>query len=217
MHDGTPFTRDSLPAGEWDWLERNWIERRILAGEVLCQANATAGWLLLLIDAVTARIACGNGGALFEIGLDGPDSIAFAFAASSGGISPWQVQARRAGKVFAIPCGRLGIMEKEAPLFLSRCRQTAYAEVRQLAEQHAQCRRRSVRSLLAERLDDYFTTYGEPAIRITHLMLARRLDLRRATVTLALQELEGAHAIRSLRGSVQLKDREVLRAVARGS
>lgn len=44
-------------------------------------------------------------------------------------------------------------------------------------------------------------------VALTHEFLAMMLGVRRSGVTLALQELEGRHAIRSLRGHVVVRDR----------
>ncbi len=53
-------------------------------------------------------------------------------------------------------------------------------------------------------------------IEVTHQDLAEWYHLRRATVTVALQDLEGLRAIRSTRGRIELRDAEALARAAAG-
>jgi len=55
---------------------------------------------------------------------------------------------------------------------------------------------------------------GQPEISVTHEELARLLGVRRPTMTLELQALEGARAIWSRRRSVLVRDRAVLADLA---
>jgi hypothetical protein len=168
-----------------------------------------------------ARVAHDDQGHSFEIAVDGPGSIACGWLVCADHLtpwlSPWRTEVRRAGAAKALLRRDVELLDRFAPVFLAKCRAVVHAEVRELATRFALSRRQTARSLLADRLDGYFTAFGENAIVITHSTLARRLNLRRATVTLALQELEGAHAIRSYRARIELKDREQLRALARES
>ena len=206
--------RESLPEGEWDWLESRFHQERLLTDHVLCDTDCTSEALWLLDDAVTARIALDEHGNSFEIAVDGPGSLACGWLLSGDKLSPWRVQVRRGGQARKLQRRHVELLDKFAPAFHARCRAVIHAEVLELAAQFALSRRRTARSLLADRLDGYFTAFGENAIAVTHSTLARRFNLRRATVTLALQELEGARAIRSFRARIELKDRERLRALA---
>lgn len=208
------YRQASLPEAEWSWLEARW-EREVVAGErILCDTECPNEVLWLLEDAVTARIARDSHGHSFEIGVDGPGSLTCAWVLSGDTVSPWRVQVRRGGIARKLQHHYVEVLSKFAPVFHARCRAAVHAEVLELAVQFALSRRRTARSLLADRLDRYFTAFGENSIPITHTTLAQRLNLRRATVTLALQELEGLQAIRSHRARIELKDRETLRALA---
>lgn len=208
------FTQSSLPTAEWAWLEGHWQPERLSADQILCDTDCSSEALWLLDDAVTARVARDDQGHLVEIAVDGPGSVACGWSVSGDQLSPWRVQVRRSGMARRLRGPAMEQLPRMAPVFHARCRAVIHAEVLELAEQFALARRRTARSLLAERLSGYFTAFGETAITITHNVLAQRLNLRRATVTLALQELEGARAIRSHRARIELKDRERLIAMA---
>lgn len=208
------FARESLPPQEWAWLEAHWKPEQLVAERVLCDTDCTCDTMWLLDDAVTARVARDDGGHSFEIGVDGPGRLGCAWVAGGDRLSPWRVEVRRTGMARALARRDVELLASAAPVFHARCRAAVHAEVLELAAQFALSRRRTARSLLAERLAGYFTAFGETAVAITHSTLARRLNLRRATVTLALQELEGARAIRSYRGRIELKDRDQLLALA---
>lgn len=203
-----------LPADEWAWLEAHWQLEVLTTNRILCDTDAPSEALWLLDEAVTARVVRDSRDHMVEIAVDGPGSIACAWLLSGGQLSPWRVIVRRGGTARALSQRDLEVLPKAAPVFLARCHAVIHAEVLDLAAQFALARHRTARSLLADRLDGYFTAFGETAISITHNALAQRLNLRRATVTLALQELEGARAIRSHRARIELKDRDQLIAIA---
>ena len=206
--------REGLPVSEWAWLESRWKTEHLAADRVLCDTDCTSEALWLLDDAVTARVARDANGHSFEIGVDGPGSIACGWLLSGDKRSPWRVEVRRAGTARVLLRSDVELLQRSAPVFHARCRAAIHGEVLELAAQFALSRRRTARSLLADRLNGYFTAFGENSIAITHNTLARRLNLRRATVTLALQELEGARAIRSYRARIELKDRARLAELA---
>jgi hypothetical protein len=52
---------------------------------------------------------------------------------------------------------------------------------------------------------------------LVHDFIAMMLAVRRSGVTTAIHVLEGHHAIKATRGSIKLRDREVLEELARGS
>lgn len=211
---GLDFGQANLPEAEWSWLERRWEREVIAAEQILCDTDCPNDVLWLLEDAVTARIALDRHGHSFEIGVDGPGSLACAWLLSGDNLSPWRVQVRRGGTARKLQRHHVEVLGQFAPVFHARCRAAVHAEVLELAVQFALSRRRTARSLLADRLDRYFTAFGENSLPITHTTLAQRLNLRRATVTLALQELEGLQAIRSHRARIELKDRDRLQALA---
>lgn len=209
------FSVADLPGEERSWLEKHW-EPEVLAPErILCDTDCSCEELWLLEDAVTARIARDAEGNSFEIAVDGTGSLACSWLLSGDPLSPWRVQVRRGGVARKLGRSNVEALSTAAPVFFAHCRAVVHAEVLELAAQFALSRRRTARSLLADRLDRYFAAFGENSIAITHSILACRLNLRRATVTLALQELEGARAIRSYRARIELKDREKLQALAR--
>lgn len=209
------FRPGNLPGEEWGWLEARWERHQLITDRVLCDINCSSDALWLLEDAVVARVARDDEGHAFEIAVDGPGQIACSWLLSGDRLSPWRTEVRRGGMARSLARGDVELMERFTPVFHARCQAVVHAEVLQLATQFALSRRQTARSLLADRLAGYFSAFGENSIAITHSTLARRLNLRRATVTLALQELEGARAIRSYRARIELKDRERLLELAR--
>ncbi|MFM6949796.1 MAG: Crp/Fnr family transcriptional regulator [Novosphingobium sp.] len=203
-----------LPGNEVSWLEAHWTREQLSPDRILCDTDCASETLWLLDDAVTARIAHDGSGHSFEIAVDGPGSLACGWLLSGDRLSPWRVQVRRGGTARRLKRSHIEALARFTPVFPARCRAVLHAEVLELAAQFALSRRRTARSLLADRLDGYFVAFGENAIAITHSTLANRLNLRRATVTMALQELEGARAIRSNRARIEIKDRARLRALA---
>lgn len=203
-----------LNAEEWTWLGARWQTEHLTAGQVLCDTDCPGEAVWLLDDAVVARVAHDQLGHAFEIGVDGRGSVAGAWSLGDVRRSPWRTEVRRPGLAHALPRANAELLARFAPAFHARCLDIMHAEVLELAEQFAVSRRRTARSLLAERLTGYFAAFEETAIAVTHSTLARRLNLRRATVTLALQELEGMQAIRSHRARIELKDATQLQAIA---
>lgn len=203
-----------LNAEEWAWLVARWRTEHLAGGQVLCDTDCLGEAVWLLDDAVVARVAHDRRGHAFEIGVDGRGSVACAWTLDQSRRSPWRTEVRRPGMARALPRADAELLARFAPAFHARCRSIVHAEVLELAEQFAVSRRRTARSLLAERLAAYFAAFEENAIAVTHSTLARRLNLRRATVTLALQELEGMRAIRSHRARIELKDADRLNAIA---
>ncbi|MEG3180179.1 Crp/Fnr family transcriptional regulator [Sphingomonas sp. LT1P40] len=74
--------------------------------------------------------------------------------------------------------------------------------------------RDSAHARVARRLLMLHDRLGTPSFSVTHRKLADTLNLRRATVTECLHELEGRLLIRSTRALIAIRDREGLTAVA---
>lgn len=202
-----------LPVEETVWLHREARRERVQAGTLIARHGAPCPGLLLVADALLARLTPRCSAAPHEFGLDGPGMISLPFAAIGNGFSPWDLIVRRSGEVWRIDPTRL----PDLPAHARRLAEEAAAMQTAALVRHAGlCSRRSARSLVAARLVDYFATLGEDRLAITHDQLAERMALRRATVTIALQELEGLHAIRARRGVIELADTALLAAEAGG-
>lgn len=198
-----------LPVEETVWLHHEARRERVQAGTVIARHGAPCPGLLLVEDALLARMTPRGSLPPHEFGLDGPGSIALPFAVIGNGFSPWDLVVRRSGEVWRVDPTRLG----DLPGQLKRLAEEAAAmQTAALVRHTGLCSRRSARSLVAARLQDYFATLGEDRLAITHDQMAERMALRRATVTIALQELEGLHAIRARRGVIELADAALLAA-----
>jgi hypothetical protein len=87
---------------------------------------------------------------------------------------------------------------------------TRAAEVAETAQAHV---RLTVEQRLARHLLAYRAKSGMREIRVTHDMLAAILGVRRASVTDAMHRLEGAGALRNVRGEIILKDVNALETI----
>ncbi|PLK25944.1 Crp/Fnr family transcriptional regulator [Novosphingobium sp. TH158] len=204
----------NLPRCETVWLESVLVGQALAKGTVLAEADRASSGLWLLGDAVTCRLALGLRGANQEFGLDPAGSIACAFAIIGDGRIPWRTKVCRGGSGWMLPAALIPGLRDRAPTLADRIECKAQQEAAQLAREFVLGGRRSATASVAARLLDHFQTLGDDILRTTHREIAGLLHLRRETVTLALQELEGAHAIRSLRGEIRLVDRARLLALS---
>lgn len=209
-----PLLLHALPTGESRWIESVATRTRVERDAILAVAAAPAEAIWLLGDAVVARVALHPTGAHQEIGLIGAGMLASSFALVGDGIAPWREEVRWAGDAWRVDRQHFARIGVEAPLLAQIAERTAADEAMQLAREFALRGCRSALTLLARRLINYFEICGEPVIKVTHSQLSEWSALRRATVTVALQELEAAGAIRARRGQIELIDADRLEAVA---
>lgn len=194
---------------DWTALSGLWREVPLEAGQVLCQPRGDPQACWLLASAVTARMAVDEQGHARETGVNGPGSLACAFAALALGCAPWRVEVRRGGVAYRLDLSDDALAR--APGFATAAGAMAQDELLQLAAQFAARSFQCARGFVAQRLAELFEALDSPVIEVTHQDLAEWYLLRRATVTVALQDLEGLRAIRSTRGRIELRDAEILR------
>lgn len=204
----------ALPDRQRDWFAANAMPVALEAREVLAEPDLQASAVLLLVDAVAARLAVHHSGAIQEAGLTGPGALACAFALVGNGTSPWRIEVRRGGTALRLDATLFHKLDQHAPTLRRLAQSIAANETAQLAASFAVRNCRNAVTCVAERLLDYFETLGEPILEVTHIRLAELLGLRRATVTLALQQLEADHALRARRGAIELLNRDRLAAIS---
>lgn len=205
---------DALPAPERDLLVPLMAEKTLREDELLLPMGEPVTALWLLKDAVVARVALHRSGVMQEAGLSGHGTIVGAFGVIGDGVSPWEVRVRRAGTALRLGREHFPMLRDTTPRFIAIVERVACSEAGGLASEFALRSCRSARACVAGRLLDYFETLEEPVLRITHRQLASRLALRRATVTIALQELEAVKAVRARRGAIELVNAERLSEAA---
>jgi CRP-like cAMP-binding protein len=213
MFETAPSLLGQMPVAEAEWLGSVLQGARLEAGERLAEAGQPCGALWFLQDAVSARIAVAARGVRRELGLDRPGGMACAWALAGRGTSPWDIHVVRAGSALRLDRARLAEVPARAPSLALLAGEQLHHEAAQLARLFAGELRVSHRTLIAERLLDRFDCLG-PQLKITHRELAELIAMRRETVTLALQEIEGAQAIRNPRGEIRLLDRAMLAGIA---
>ncbi|HVY02216.1 MAG TPA: helix-turn-helix domain-containing protein, partial [Caulobacterales bacterium] len=142
-----------------------------------------------------------------ELDLVGRESAAGAFAALGDTRSPYTIVVASGGRVISFAVRALESLLRDLPTL----HHVLMLEVRRQLDRFAQSAAsvsRSVQERLAALLAARFARADE--ILITHDELSSLLGVRRAGVTVALQELEGQHAIRANRGRIRLIDPEAL-------
>lgn len=205
----------ALAWSEWKPVASRWREQELRANDTLCEVGDRPGACWLLASAVTARMAVDEQGGARETGVNGPGSLACAFAVCPLRRAPWRVMVRRGGIAYRLDIGDADQLAA-APAFAAAARDIADEELLQLAGQFAARSFQCARSFVAQRLAELFAAMDTGVIEVTHQDLAEWYHLRRATVTVALQDLEGMRAIRSTRGRIELRDGDTLTRAGTG-
>lgn len=163
-----------------------------------------------------ASMVAGIGGKEAEIGLVGRDGLTGVAVLLGDALSPFDVYMQMQGRGLRIPvaalkhaCDRSASL-KALLLRFARCL-WIQASFTALATGQSSVEGRLARWLLMvhDRVD------GD-MLELTHEFLAVMIGVRRPGVTVALHELEGKGLVRSLRGSVIIRDRQGLVELADG-
>jgi CRP-like cAMP-binding protein len=203
-----PSTRASVDAcGASAALER---------GMVLCRANQTIDHVWFIDRGVVSASHRLPDGAEFEVALIGAEGMVGALLALESSATPivWRVCV--AGTATKVARADFLSLLEEHPDFRAAVLAFAAALVRQISQAAACAAKHTISQRLARWILTCQAKAGQQDLEITHQSLARALGVRRAGVTAALHVLEGARAIRSVRGRVILKDAELLRTLACG-
>jgi CRP-like cAMP-binding protein len=149
-----------------------------------------------------------------EIGLIGREGMTGSSVVMGGGQTPHESYVQLAGEAMRIDLGPLAEALASSPTmrtFLLRFAQSLHVQTGYTALVNA-------RSNLRERLARWLLMCDDrmaPAeIPIIHEFLATMLGIRRPSVTVALQVLEGLSLIRSTRGNVEIRNRAGLAKIA---
>lgn len=193
-----------LPLADSTWATAQMRHVVLHEDEVLLTAGEAPDRVLLLIDAAVSLQSGGQGGSI-ELTVMGCGQCPGAIALVTGAPSAVTLVAVHQGRALSLPVPgegqptlRARLMElagREAALLVGAAQRFAFATARQ--------------RLAAHLLDMWIATEAR-LLPIHHERLATTLGLRRATVTVALQELEESHAVRARRGTVEIVDAQTL-------
>lgn len=203
-----------LPAAE-EVLVRARLRRRVVAvGERLGRAGSPVAALCLLIDAAASLRTASPDGRTIEVAVIGKGQALGAMAAIAGIPVPLEAVVLQAGHVIDLLPGGAKGLAIAAPVLFARLRQTAAEEVARISAAVRRQAFASARQRIANHLLETWYATERLLLPGNHEELAQMLAMRRATVTVALQELEERHAIRARRGYVEIVDPQRLEAEA---
>lgn len=210
---GTCLILEGLPPRERRWLDRQLERVTIEGGMVVAQTGDPAPGPWFLGDAAVSLRAKGASGAEVEVAIAGPGQLASALACL-GGATPLAIVAIRAGTALRLPGFDPVRLPRRTPVLAARISALAAREAALLGKAVWRYAAGTARQRLATHLADVWMATGERLLAASHDSLAALLGLRRATITIALQELEQVHAVRARRGLVEIVDPVRLEAEA---
>ncbi|MCH7628801.1 Crp/Fnr family transcriptional regulator [Novosphingobium sp.] len=188
--------------------EQRWLKAR------LCESAPTsaAGTVHFLVDAVVtvmlatpdAREGTSPRGAI-EIGFAGPGQVTGALAMITE-CPPPDIRIWRPGHALSLHVDNVQSLRQCAPVLERRLRRAAGNEVMMLARALTRHMHGSARERVASHLLDLHLASQDTVLPGSHGEIAEALALRRATVTVALQDLESARTIRGRRGEIEIVD-----------
>ncbi len=155
-------------------------------------------------------------GAELEVALVGSEGMVGALLALESPVTPFTWRVCVAGAAIEVTRSDFLKLIEEHPDLRAAVLAFANAFIRQISQAGACAARHTISQRLAHWILACHTKAGRHDLEITHHSLARALGVRRAGVTAALHILEGAHAIRSVRGRIILKDVDALRSLSCG-
>lgn len=165
-------------------------------------------------DSVASIVATSAGGRQSEVGLVGRDGVVDVAAINGTDVTPLECFVQIQGRAQRLPMAEMrdAIADSAAlRAFFSNYAQSFLTQVAHTALANAT---HTIDSRLARWLLMSQDRLGGDVIQMTHEFLSIMLGVRRAGVTIAVQDLERDGLIRARRGSVTVRDRAGLMALA---
>ncbi len=186
-------------------------------GTVLCQQNEVISEVYFIEEGVASVILSVPDGRSTEAGLVGREGFGPVATVLGADRAPGRMEMQVAGRGLRIGASSLGraVGANEAVrLVLTRYVHTFMVQLASTALFNAVA---GVEQRLARWLLMCRDRLGDDDMGLTHEYLATMLSVRRASVTTALHGLEGKGLIQVQRGSIAIRDRPALEAVADAS
>ena len=217
MDQRTPHLMlDGLPQGEVEWLESRLKRVHLKSQQVLVEVGEIPLAVWFLLDATASVCANGPGNRQLGVTVIGKGHTAGAGIVLGPQPAPWTIAVDQSGDALCLTASGAELAIN-APSLFERLGWAAHEDLIELSETALAMAHATATQRVAIALDHLFIANEDRLIATTHERLSAWLALRRATVTLALQELEAMKAIKSRRGTVELLDARKLSAIATGA
>lgn len=197
---------DALPQRERISVGRRIALVRLEPGAQLTRCGEAPALVHFLIDAAVSLRAGVAEGHDLELAVIGRGRVTAALATITGRPAAHATVVIHPGMALALRRPSPAYLERIAPHLAARLREAAAREARALTTAAIRLAAASARERVAAHLAEVWMATEERLLPGHHESLARQIGLRRATVTIALQELEQAHAVRARRGMVEIVD-----------
>lgn len=198
-----------LPRDEAAWVRDTTREVVLAEGETLVEPGARMERAVFLVDAAVSLRAGAPRGRSIELAVLGRGQLPGAGALLADAPCALALHVVQPGRALALPAPGAGLWRGK-PVLLGRLRGCAAGEAALVAAAAARLAFGTARQRLAAHLADMWIATEERLLAVHHEALAGLLGLRRATVTVALQELEDLHAVKARRGFVEIVDPQAL-------
>lgn len=206
---------DGLPEREAQWLAGRVEPLHLTGGQVLVAAGAIPEAVWFLMDATVCAYIEGQGNRQLGVTAIGKGHAAGAGIVLGPQPSPWTITVDQSGDALRLSTTGAELAVHSPSLF-ERLGWAANEEWSRLSATTLGMAHLTATQRVAAVLDDLYIVREDRLIATTHERLSDWLALRRATVTLALQELEAMKVIKSRRGTVEVLDPRKLSNVASG-
>lgn len=205
---------DTLEAADEAALRPHLRRMAVEAGRVLIEQDTQVAEVHFPVDAQLVNLARFSDGSAVEtavVGREGLSGLAPFMARQPCG---WEVTARMAGTVYAIPAEVVRARQYESRPLLDALLRLSHIYQMQAA-QHAAC---NAMHRAPQRVARWLLTASDLSpgerLRLTQEELAGLLGAQRTTVNEAAGQLKAAGAIRYARGTIRILDRGVLERAA---
>lgn len=185
-------------------------------GALMTETGAPLTAAYLVTEGLVAILARTPGGAQAEAGLVGPGGLVGHQAALGARSASTDAVALTPARGLVLEAAALAALAGEQPELHRDVVDYALARAAETERLCACAAAHSIERRLARWLLSAAALIGEKPIEVTHQQLADIFAVRRASVTTSLHLLEGEHAIRCRRGSVEIRDLARLEAASCG-
>lgn len=220
-HPQPSFSRNRLlsilPSADFDRLRPDFQRLSLGFRQVLERPNEPIEHVYFLEPGVGSIVAVTTGGDRLEVGIFGPEGMSGLAVVQGSDRSPHETFVQVPAEAIRIAASALTQAFDESPSLRRILLRYAQAFAIQVAYTALANGRYSIDERLARWLLMCHDRVDSDTFPITHDFLALMLGVRRAGVTTALQSLEGSGVIKSLRGRLEILDREQLIKLAGGS
>jgi CRP-like cAMP-binding protein len=185
-------------------------------GALMIETGAPLVAVYLVTEGLVAILARTPGGARGEAGLVGPGGLVGHQAALGARSASTDAVALVQTRGLVLEASALTALASEQPHLHREVVDYALARAAETERLCACAAAHSIERRLARWLLSATAVIGEKPIEVTHQQLAQILAVRRASVTTSLHLLEGEHAIRCRRSSVEIRNFARLEAASCG-